>query len=326
MAWLFIYLGANGFLMIRTLVVYASRYGSTEEVARDIALVLGPSKCISCHEFGPACENFEMVVLGGPIYSGEVLPELDEFVGQHHHWISSRHLAMFIVGLDGSDSPISEFCRRHDLGLIWSGTLGGRLDLCSVSPEDYPNGERYLHSIGHRSTSVNLLVRKEGLQAAMDIKTARDLIDSDMDENSRRQAVEGYLRSRSTCVLATHSEFGIRATPLEYHYFEGAMYILTEGGEKMAHLMLRPDVSVAVNDEFKGKGSLFGLQLRGRAEIITPSSSSYDQALKDSGYDPCRLRKLPFDMCLIKIDIIEAELLSSALQRSGRAIRQRVLF
>ena len=314
--------------MIRTLVVYATRYGSTEEIATKMAMVLGPSKCVSCQEFSDDNKDFEMVLLGAPIYSGKLLPEMEEFLKRNDKWLRGRHLAVFCVGLDGDNTAnvLSPIVRKFAEEMIWSSQFGGRLDIGDVVEADRRGSRELLQRLDMPSPGRDLVNWAEVMRAAMEIKHARDLLDSDMDENSRRQAVEGYLRARNTCVLATCSELGVRATPLEYHYRDGAMYIITEGGEKMAHLILEPNVSVVVNDHYRGRDTLFGLQMRGRAKIITKRSPDYDCALQEGGFSPAKIRKLPLDMNMIKVELIDAELLSAALLKAGKTIRQRVRF
>jgi len=314
--------------MIRTLIVYATRYGCTEDIASSMAMVLGPSKCVRCQEFSEKNLDFELVLLGAPIYSGKLPKEMDDFLKKNEAWLSSRHLAVFCVGLDGDNNAkvLSPIVRKFAKQTVWSSQFGGRLDMGEVEESDRQAAKELLQKLDMPTSGKDLVNMSEVARSAMEIKHARDLIDSDMDENSRRQAVEGYLRARNTCVLASHSQLGVRATALEYHYSDGALYIITEGGEKMAHLLLEPEVSVVVNDQYKGRDTLFGLQMRGRATLLTKRSPDYDRALRDGGFDPAKIRRLPLDMNMIRIDLIDAELLSAALKKNGRNIRQRVRF
>ena len=54
--------------MIRTLVLYSSKYGSTKDAARIIALITGPAVYCSVDEFKPEYREFEFVVIGSPMY------------------------------------------------------------------------------------------------------------------------------------------------------------------------------------------------------------------------------------------------------------------
>ena len=52
--------------MIRTLVLYSSKYGSTSDAAKIIAFVNGPAVYCSVDEFKPEYREFDFFVLGSP--------------------------------------------------------------------------------------------------------------------------------------------------------------------------------------------------------------------------------------------------------------------
>jgi flavodoxin len=54
-------------MVLKTLVVYESKYGSTELVARKLGLVLGPSRCIRVGEFKEQDQEFDLFVIGTPV-------------------------------------------------------------------------------------------------------------------------------------------------------------------------------------------------------------------------------------------------------------------
>ena len=62
---------------------------------------------------------------------------------------------------------------------------------------------------------------------------------------------------------------------IEYLVIDDRLYLLSEGGEKFAHLLANPRVSVAVYDPFVSMTSLFGLQLTGRAALVPAWSVEY---------------------------------------------------
>ena len=70
--------------------------------------------------------------------------------------------------------------------------------------------------------------------------------------------------------------------------------------------------------------SLFGLQLTGRAALVPAWSAEYGEALAAKGLAPERVRALPVLIDLVRIDLEEAELVSSEAQRRGYAARQRL--
>lgn len=90
------------------LVTYASRAGSTMEIARTIALELenrGFTVDISPINRVMSLEGYSHVVIGTAIRMGAPLPEVTNFIEEHHSEFRDVPLACFIVHLqhDGAD-------------------------------------------------------------------------------------------------------------------------------------------------------------------------------------------------------------------------------
>jgi menaquinone-dependent protoporphyrinogen oxidase len=82
------------------LVTYASRRGSTGEIAEEIAAVLGETgdrvvvrPMSSVHNLIP----FDSVVIGSAIYNGKPLPEAIDFLKTHEYALSKMPLVFFLV-------------------------------------------------------------------------------------------------------------------------------------------------------------------------------------------------------------------------------------
>jgi hypothetical protein len=147
---------------------------------------------------------------------------------------------------------------------------------------------------------------------------------SEMPGPELRALVMDGLAARTTCTLCTGHGDEVRATPIEYLVIDDRLYLLSEGGEKFAHLLANPRVSVAVYDPFVSMSSLFGLQLTGRAALVPAWSVEYGRALAAQGLAPERVRALPVLIHLVRIDLEEVEVVSSEAQRRGYAARQRL--
>jgi len=144
-----------------------------------------------------------------------------------------------------------------------------------------------------------------------------------MPAEELRALIFAELAARNTCTLCTGHGDEVRATPIEYLLLDDRLYLLSEGGEKFAHLHLNPHVSVAVYDPYVSMDALFGLQLSGRATLVPPGSPESDRVLEARGLSASRLARLPVLVHLIRIDLEEAELVSSEAKRRGFAARQR---
>lgn len=85
----------------RVLVAYATRYGSTREVAEAIAKVLVDSGLEVDVE--PAREvstlhGYRTVVLGAPFYLGRWHTDAQQFLTRNREWLEHRTLAVFALG------------------------------------------------------------------------------------------------------------------------------------------------------------------------------------------------------------------------------------
>lgn len=86
----------------RILVTYASRYGSSAEIAERIGEVLADadqSNEVLSVENVEQVEDYGAVVIGGPIYSGEWPSDLIEFIEEHESTLREMTVAFFIVAL-----------------------------------------------------------------------------------------------------------------------------------------------------------------------------------------------------------------------------------
>lgn len=103
----------------RILVVYASSYGTTAEVARTIGDVLsgaGAAVTVAAAAEAPAPDGFDAVVLGSPIYSGDLLPDLNAYVDAHEATLQARPAALFATSMRLRDE--SEDMRQSVLGTL----------------------------------------------------------------------------------------------------------------------------------------------------------------------------------------------------------------
>lgn len=139
-------------------------------------------------------------------------------------------------------------------------------------------------------------------------------------------AIEEFLHSHNTGVLATGWGTHVRATPIEYIYQEGHLYIFSEGGGKFAHLYRNDNVSFSVFDPFKDFQHLAGIQLYGKARIIEPDEQEYEAVAKLRSIPVERLRAMPVMLRIIDISITNAVFLWAGFTKQGKGPRQMYIF
>lgn len=127
--------------MTRTLVAYASKHGSTTEVATAIAASLRAAghdvdllSAEAAVVAGPA--GYECVVLGGSLYMGHWHADACRFIRRHHEAIERLPLAVFALGprtlepkdVAGSRKQLEGALRRLKVDPDLIAIFGGAVD------------------------------------------------------------------------------------------------------------------------------------------------------------------------------------------------------
>jgi menaquinone-dependent protoporphyrinogen oxidase len=93
-------------MQTKVLVAYASRYGSTQEVAEAIAAPLRENNLevdLKPMREVKTLEEYTAVVLGAPIYLLGWLKDAHSFLSRHRETLTSRQVAVFALGPLSSD-------------------------------------------------------------------------------------------------------------------------------------------------------------------------------------------------------------------------------
>ncbi len=83
-------------------LVYVSRRGTTEQVARLIQNRLAPHRVVLLdldENPAPDLTDFDIVILGGPIYMGDLPEKLRKFANVSTHLLLTKKLGLFICGM-----------------------------------------------------------------------------------------------------------------------------------------------------------------------------------------------------------------------------------
>jgi menaquinone-dependent protoporphyrinogen oxidase len=133
---------------MRVLVAFASRHGSTQEIAAKIARDLESSgHRVELHAATGALEvsGFDAVVLGSAVYMGNWMPEAREFIDQQQEQLAAIPVWLFSSGPIGAENPkpegdpnlIPEFIER-------TGARGHRVFTGKLDPAVLGFGERLI--------------------------------------------------------------------------------------------------------------------------------------------------------------------------------------
>jgi menaquinone-dependent protoporphyrinogen oxidase len=94
-------------MAVNILVAYASKTGSTAEIAQAVGKELqsaGYSTDVAGMKTVSSLAGYHAVVIGGPLYMGKVIGDVGKFVGRHRDALVKLPVAAFTVGM----TPVSK--------------------------------------------------------------------------------------------------------------------------------------------------------------------------------------------------------------------------
>lgn len=120
---------------MKTIIIYASKYGATKQLAERIAEAT-QIKCIDIKDFHESIEDYDKLVFGSSVYAGMLRKEIKEFIKKHEELLCTKRVYMFMSGLNKEDSKkvLSEnIGETFYESLSYVDTLGGVLDLPNLN-------------------------------------------------------------------------------------------------------------------------------------------------------------------------------------------------
>ncbi len=310
--------------MIKALVLYESRYGSTERAAKELARIIGPAKACRLTEFEGDIGAYDFIVLCSPVYSEAIDDCLLGFATENSEVLRQKKVVLLCVCMaEGSSDlylePLSELLGDS---VVLKAAVEGEICLSKLDGTDRALVEGFCRTTGFTSDKSGEAYEERFVELALKIKALKDKPGKAVERSVLKKNVEEFLRSHNTCVLATGAGSRVRATPIEYMYLDGSIYMLSEGGEKFANMLVNPSVSIGICDPYRSMSELGGMQISGTAGIVELGCEEYRQVLKHRGLDYEKISAMPIALNMLKIRINKTEFLWSGFGRLGCDARQ----
>jgi len=90
---------------MKTLILYATKYGAAAEVARRIASKIGDAVTHDLKQGGiPGLAGFDCVIVGSSAYAGMIRKEAKIFMSQNARALRGKPLGLFISGMAASEA------------------------------------------------------------------------------------------------------------------------------------------------------------------------------------------------------------------------------
>lgn len=310
--------------MIKTLVLYESRYGFTKMIAKQLSLILGPAKCCRIEEQDSRYQNYDYIILCAPVYSERIDSRILSFVLQNSAGLKQKKVIALCTCLavnfkDKYIKPLSDILGES---ILFSAAIPGELIIEKLNESDFELLKGFGHNTGFMLKDYRLFEQDKFITMVLGIKQRVEQSLNAWEDKRLFSYFEAFLKEHNTCVLSTGYGTRIRATPIEYIYRDGLIYLISEGGEKFANILLNKNVSIGIFNSYQNMNQLGGMQITGTAAMVGIGSEEYISFLKEKGLDYEKVIKFPVVLNLIRIKISKIEFLWSEFKAMGLETKQ----
>ncbi|MBU3160766.1 pyridoxamine 5'-phosphate oxidase family protein [Clostridium frigoris] len=289
--------------MLNTLIIYEGKYGTSKKTAEIVAYILGNTKLCTVEKAPQNLECYQNIIFIFGFYAYDTAKMIKSYVNEFKKQISIKKIGIIGVGISNFDFPkqLMEFAallkRTEDI----SEFVEGELRLNKLSQEDYNSVKMFSKKLGMPFKDCGDFKTENVIAVAEKFTKVMKTSNLKMPNNLLVKEIEEFIINHNTCALATGIGTFVRCTPIEYQYYKGNFYIITEGGMKFKGILQNKTVSISIADSYKSMKDVKGLQILGLAEIVPLFNEEYFEVFKSKGIELSVLEKLPIDLYVIKV-------------------------
>jgi menaquinone-dependent protoporphyrinogen oxidase len=90
---------------MKTAIIYVSKHGTTEKVARKISETVGARRALLLlinlkTDKNPDITPFDVIILGTPIYAGTPSKRMQTFIKNHADTLTAKRIGLFVCGME----------------------------------------------------------------------------------------------------------------------------------------------------------------------------------------------------------------------------------
>lgn len=87
---------------MKTAILYLSKHGTTEKVARIIGDMLKEkdTELINLEKAQPSLDQYDRIIIGGPVYAGTVNKKLTSYCIENETLLAQKQLGLFVCGME----------------------------------------------------------------------------------------------------------------------------------------------------------------------------------------------------------------------------------
>lgn len=285
--------------MKKTLILYESKYGTTEKVARTLSFILGPARLCNVKKEFNDINEFENLVIAFPLYENNFAENIITYFDKHKFDLAEKRVSIVIVGLSKEDGikaalKLKDIINKNDIYYY------------------FIHGESDIYKFQDKNVITCGIKIKEYFEKP--IKEApREIIKKEIDK---------FINSNNTCTISTGYNNFIRSTPIEYKYFKDDFYFISEGGLKFVGILNNKNISMSIYEDYTSMSNLKGLQISGEVKILDYFSDEYEEVLRLNKINIDSFKKLNVSMNIFKVKPNKYEYINSDFKKMGYDSKQ----
>ena len=277
--------------MIRTLLLFDGKMGSTERIAGRIASLIGNTLASDIENAPEDLSLYDGFCLVFNFYGAVTAGRTRSWLIQNKNKLRGKRIVF--VGVGFSDLGYSNYVSEAEKAADLTGIQG-----------IFISSENETVRAGIETGRL--------MQAPLCPMQDADLLDR----------IEEFIDTHNTLALATGGDGYLSCTPVEYHYQDRVFYLITAGGSKFRGILENGMVSAAIFDTYTSQYDLHSLRFEGKAAEVLPGSEEYSRVMDLNGITEEQLRESPVNLFLVKIVPMRYEYLDSGLEGEGYDINQ----
>lgn len=151
----------------KVLVAYATKHGSTEQMANWIASGVNANQVdVVDVQNVQNIKDYDFLVLGTPMYNNEPLPEMKSFITNHHEELSQVEKATWLVTTQDDNQQTREFytdrMENYLPGPIkFTEVFSGEIDLGELNDLEKQQARGYFNKIEMPMQSYNFIYEND---------------------------------------------------------------------------------------------------------------------------------------------------------------------
>jgi menaquinone-dependent protoporphyrinogen oxidase len=138
---------------MKTLIAYDTRYGTTTTIAHWLCEGIA-GDCDISNVADVASLDYDLIVIGSPIYTDEPLPSVMQFLHDRQEVLSQKKVALFFVYDElltlKSKTYIEELREQAPPDVLAVGIFGGYFDMSALNEHDRQTMDDFFERLGKR--------------------------------------------------------------------------------------------------------------------------------------------------------------------------------